>query len=81
MLSFGIGTLPIMYMGCPLGSKPRRRDFSEPVVWKLQRNMGLWSSGFLLLSDRLLLLKSIMNSVPLYYMVVLWAPIGVAKVM
>ncbi|XP_057453066.1 uncharacterized protein LOC130744922 [Lotus japonicus] len=77
--NFKIGTLPFIYLGSPLGGNPRRLSFWNPVLENMTAKLGLWSSRFLSLSGRLVLIKSVMNAIPLYYMALYKAPKGIIQ--
>lgn len=77
LLDVCVGSLPIIYMGAALGGNPRRKNFWLPVLDKMRSKLGLWSSKWLSLSGRLVMLKSVMSAVPIYHMAVFLAPVGV----
>ncbi|XP_057452728.1 uncharacterized protein LOC130744569 [Lotus japonicus] len=77
--NFKIGTLPFIYLGSPLGGNPRRLSFWNPVLENMTAKLGLWSSRFLTLSGRLVLIKSVLNAIPLYYMALYKAPKGIIQ--
>ncbi|XP_057425892.1 uncharacterized protein LOC130719280 [Lotus japonicus] len=75
--NFKVGSLPFIYLGSPLGGNPRWLSFWNPVLDTLAAKLGSWSSHFLSLSGRLVLIKSVLNVVPLYYMALYRAPKGI----
>lgn len=74
---WSVGTLPINYLGAPLGGNPRKVNFWRPIVDKLRSRSRNWNSKFISLSGRLVILKSILCSIPIFPMVVFKAPKGV----
>ncbi|XP_057419024.1 uncharacterized protein LOC130713256 [Lotus japonicus] len=68
------GVLPIQYLGVPLGGNPRRVDFWKPVIEKLRCRSRNWNSKFISLSGRLVIIKSISCSIPMFPMSVFKAP-------
>ncbi|XP_057415858.1 uncharacterized protein LOC130710563 [Lotus japonicus] len=77
--NFKICSLPFIYLGSPLGGNPRHLSLWNPVLENMTAKLGLWSSRFLSLSGRLVLIKSVMNAIPLYYMALYKAPKGVIQ--
>lgn len=61
-------TLPIPYLGMPLTLKnPSRRDFI-PLIEKVRRRVEGWQCKFLSRGGRLVLIKSVLASLPIYLM-------------
>lgn len=77
ILDVSVGTLPITYLGAALGGNPKRRSFWNPVLEQMRGKLGLWSSKWLSLSGRLVMLKSVMSAVPIYHMAIFLAPVGI----
>ncbi|MCI70767.1 cysteine-rich receptor-like protein kinase, partial [Trifolium medium] len=48
------------------GGDPRRLSFWEPVVARIRARLSGWKSRFLSFGGRLVLLKSVMTSLPVY---------------
>lgn len=69
--------LPFVYLGVPLGDNPRRKLFWTPMIYKMRRKLSKWRSKFFSISGRLVLLKSVIFAIPIYYMTVFKASIGV----
>ncbi|KAK3229133.1 hypothetical protein Dsin_001014 [Dipteronia sinensis] len=72
-------TLPLTYLGLPLGARPRLKDFWNPIVRKVEDRLALWKRRFLSKGGRLVLIKSVLGSIPTYYMSVFKMPVGVAQ--
>lgn len=51
-IDFRVGSLPIMYLGAPLGENSRRRTFWKSVIDKVKRKLNMWNSKYLSLSGR-----------------------------
>lgn len=77
ILDVSVGSLPIMYFGAALRDNPRRKIFCDPVLDNMRNKLGLWSSKWLSLSGRMVMLKSVMSAIPIYHMEIFFAPVGV----
>ncbi|KAK3175716.1 hypothetical protein Dsin_032603 [Dipteronia sinensis] len=72
-------TLPITYLGLPLGGRPYSKVFWNPVVDKIETRLRPWKRKFLSKSGRLVLIKSMLCSIPTYYLSVFKKPVAVAQ--
>jgi len=63
-----VGMLPFVYLRLPVGGDAWRLEFWEPVVSLIVNRLSNWSCKFLSLGDRLILLKSILSSLPVYFL-------------
>ncbi|CAJ2674421.1 unnamed protein product [Trifolium pratense] len=61
-----VGKIPFLYLGLPIGGDPRRLSFWEPVLDRLKNRLSGWRSRFLSIGGRLVLLKSVLTSLPEY---------------
>jgi hypothetical protein len=72
--------MPFTYLGLPMGTtKPSIRDMS-PLIDKVERRLSDVSS-FLSYGDRLVLVNSVLSSLPTYYMLTLRLPPGIIDVL
>ncbi|MCH83355.1 putative non-LTR retroelement reverse transcriptase, partial [Trifolium medium] len=71
-----VGKIPFLYLGLPIGGDPRRLGFWEPVVNRLKNRLSGWRSRFLSYGGRLVLLKSVLSSLPVYSLSFFKAPSG-----
>ncbi|CAL5369282.1 unnamed protein product [Camellia sinensis] len=71
--------LPIKYLGLPLGANPRRTKTWQNVVDKVKSRLALWKRKLLSFAGRLTLVKSVMDSLPGYYISIFKLPKGIAK--
>ena len=60
------GKVPFVYLGMPIGGDPRRLSFWEPVLDRIKKRLSGWRSKFLSFGGRLVLLKYVMSSLPVY---------------
>ncbi|KAL7195785.1 hypothetical protein ACSBR1_035923 [Camellia fascicularis] len=71
--------LPINYLGMPLGANPKRVSTWEPIIDKVKKRLASWKKRYLSLGGRITLIKSILSSLPLYYMSIFKIPSKVAN--
>ena len=60
--------LLIKYLGIPLGANLRHERPWVPLLGKVAKKLSSWKSIVLSRAGRLVLIKSVHNSLPLYYM-------------
>ncbi|XP_073263045.1 uncharacterized protein [Populus alba] len=72
-------TFPIRYLGLPLGANPNRLSTWKPVLSTIRAKLLTWKGNFLSMAGRLCLIKSVLSSLPLFYMSVFAMPKGVTK--
>ncbi|PNX64457.1 ribonuclease H, partial [Trifolium pratense] len=75
-LSCKVGNIPFLYLGLPIGGDSRRLIFWEPVLTRLKNRLSGWKSRFLSFGGRLVLLKSVLTSLPVYALSFFKAPSG-----
>ena len=71
--------LPFTYLGLEVGGNPRKKNFWEPVLSKLKSRLSVWKGRFLYMAGRICLTKSVMTTIPLYYLSLFRAPEAVCK--
>ncbi|GAU16239.1 hypothetical protein TSUD_298710 [Trifolium subterraneum] len=71
-----VGKVPFLYLGLPIGGDPRRLVFWEPVLTRIRNRLSGWKSRFLSFGGRLILLKSVLTSLPVYALSFFKAPSG-----
>ncbi|CAJ2663689.1 unnamed protein product [Trifolium pratense] len=69
-----VGKIPFLYLGLPIGGDPRRLSFWDPVLNRLKNRLSGWKSRFLSFGGRLVLLKSVLTSLPVYALSFFKAP-------
>ncbi|GFS28866.1 hypothetical protein Acr_00g0004350 [Actinidia rufa] len=72
-------TLPIRYLGMPLGVSPRLKSTWKPVIEKVSTKLATWKRRHITFGGRLVLIKSALNNLPIYYMSLFKMPAGVIK--
>ena len=68
------GTIPFIYFGLPIGGDSRKLCFWKPVVDRIGKCLASWSNKFLSLGGRLVLLKFVLSSIPVYFLSFFKAP-------
>ncbi|KAK3198576.1 hypothetical protein Dsin_021991 [Dipteronia sinensis] len=61
-------TLPIPYLGLPLGGNVSTKIFWKPLLLYIERRLSQWKRKFLSKGDRLILIKSVISSLPVFFM-------------
>ncbi|XP_015948368.1 uncharacterized protein LOC107473336 [Arachis duranensis] len=71
--------LPVRYLGIPLGANPRLVKTWKLIIDKVEDKFGLWKANVLNKAGKLVLIKSVLNSLPVYYLNLYKMPKGVAE--
>jgi hypothetical protein len=74
-----IGSLPLQYLGMPLGASYKALAIWNPIIEKNDRRLAGWKKIYLSKGGHLTLLKSTLSSLPMYYISLFPIPISVAK--
>lgn len=61
-------SLTTCYLGIPLGANPRKVETWAPVIEKIKKKLSGWKSKLLSRTRRLILIKPVINNLPLYYL-------------
>ncbi|CAN0871761.1 LINE-1 retrotransposable element ORF2 protein [Linum grandiflorum] len=72
-----VGHFPASYLGLPLGAKAKVEVLWDPVISSIQGRLQSWKARFLSFGARLVLLKSVLANLPIYFLSVLKAPASV----
>ena len=75
-----VASLPIRYLGIPLGANPRRKKTWRPIIENIEKRLSGWRANLLSKESKLVLIKSVLNNLPLYYLGLFRTPKGVAKI-
>ncbi|XP_026377684.1 uncharacterized protein LOC113271978 [Papaver somniferum] len=79
VLGCEVGSLPINYLGLPIGSSSRRISIWDPVIDRLKKRLASWKRQYLSKGGRLILLKSVLRSMPIYYLSLFAIPASIAN--
>ncbi|XP_072074455.1 uncharacterized protein [Arachis hypogaea] len=70
--------LPVRYLGISLGANPRLVKTWKPIIDKVEEKLSLWKTKVLNKAGKLVLIKSVLNSLPIYYLSLYKMPKAVA---
>eukprot|EP00253_Pinus_taeda_P017913 PITA_17913 len=79
ILGFSIATLPSKYLGAPLFASAQKHSLWTSLLEKLEAKLFLWTHRSLNMASRLVLIKAVLQSMPLYLFSILAAPKCVLK--
>jgi hypothetical protein len=71
-----VGNVPFLYLGLPVGGDPRRLSFWEPVSTRIRNILSGWKSRFMSFGGHLVLIKSVLTSLPICALSFFKAPAG-----
>jgi len=77
ILNCKVGKILFVYLGLPIGRDPQRLSFWDPVLHTIKSRLSRWQSCFLSFGDRLILLKYVLTSLPVYALSFFKAPSGI----
>jgi len=72
-----LGRVPFLYLGLSIGGDPRKLKFWQPLINRIKSRLSGWKSKNLSLGGRLVLLKSVLSSLPVYFLSFFKAPAGI----
>jgi hypothetical protein len=62
------GGIPFKYLGLPMGANPRRMASWAPMVETIRRKLNSWGNKHISFGGWLVLINSVLNSIPIFYM-------------
>ncbi|GMI69299.1 hypothetical protein HRI_000599200 [Hibiscus trionum] len=74
-----VDNFPTEYLGLPLGATRNSAHLWDPVIKNFSVKLGGWKSKFLSLGGRITLIKSILNSLPVYFISLFKMPVAIYK--
>jgi hypothetical protein len=78
-LNCRVSSLSFKYLGLPVGANPRRAVTWEPLITSLRKRLGGWSNKFVSLGGRIVLLNSVLNSIPIFFLSFMKIPVLIWK--
>ena len=79
ILGCRIGSLPMTYLGMPLGASHKSPTIWNPILEKIERKLAGWKKMYLSKSERLTLLKSTLSNLLTYFLSLFTIPTHVAN--
>lgn len=67
----------IKEMGLPLGAKSNSKEIWNPVIKRMGNKQAHWKGNYLSNGGKLVLLKSVLANVPIYFLSLYHAPISI----
>ncbi|KAJ0866424.1 putative RNA-directed DNA polymerase [Helianthus annuus] len=74
VLKCEVGKLRFSYLGIPIGVNMKRSKYWDPVINKFTAKLSKWKAKFLSLAGRVTLAKSVLGSLPSYFLSLFVAP-------
>ncbi|KAJ0923638.1 putative RNA-directed DNA polymerase [Helianthus annuus] len=71
------GSIPFMYLGLKVGGNMNKFNNWSPVIETFEARLSLWKASTLSIGGRTTLIKSVLDSLPLYYFSLYQAPMAV----
>lgn len=63
----GLRSFPFSYPGLPLGTSPKCISLSDLMIDKVRSRLASWKSNFFSKVGSLVLIKSILSGIPIYF--------------
>ena len=79
MLGSKIDSFPLNYLGLPLGAKFKETAIWDPVIRRFEKRLSGWKAAYLSEGGRLTLIKSVLSSIPTYFLSLFPLPVSVAR--
>ena len=70
--------LPITYLGVPLGANMSRASSWQPIIERIQQRLSSWKASCLSRAGKLILIRAVLSSLPVYYLSIFRMPKKVA---
>ena len=79
ILGCGVASLPLKYLGLPLGASYKAKHIWDGVLEKMEYRLASWKRMYLLKGSRITLIKSTLANLPTYYLSLFPIPVSVAN--
>jgi hypothetical protein len=79
ILGCGVSSLPLQYLGMPLGASFKAKPIWNGVVEKIERRLASWKRMYLSKGGRITLIKSTLSNLPTYLLSLFLIPASVAN--
>jgi hypothetical protein len=68
ILGCGVSSLPLKYLGLPLGASLKTKSIWDDVVGKIERRLASWKQLYLSKGGRVTLIKNTLSNLPTYFL-------------
>ena len=79
VLGYKQGSLPMKYLGLPLGANFKDKTIWNPIPEKMERKLAGWKHLYLSKGGRVTLIKSTLSNLPIYFLSLFPIPTSVAN--
>lgn len=79
VLECKLATLPFIYLGLPLSNKKLSKCAYLPLIQRMNKRLSGWEAKHLSIASRIVLINSMLSSLPTYFMSCLKLPEWVIK--
>ena len=79
VLGCKVDAFPTTYLGLPLGAKFKEKAIWDPIIEKFEKRLSGWKAMYLSKGGRLTLSKSVLSSIPTYFLSLYSLPSSVAN--
>jgi hypothetical protein len=73
------GAIPFSYLGLPVGASPRRCATWDPLIEHIRKRLRSWGNRHVSLGGRIVLINSVLNAIPIFYLSFMKIPASVVK--
>jgi hypothetical protein len=73
-LSCKVGAIPFKFLGIPVGANPRSCKTWQPILDLMEKRLAKWKGKHLSIGGRVVLINSVLSSLPLYFFSFFKAP-------
>jgi hypothetical protein len=78
-LNCRLGSIPFKYLGLPIGANPKMLATWEPLLELLRKRLFSWRNKYVSLEGRIVLINSVFNAIPIFYLSFMKMPVKVWK--
>jgi hypothetical protein len=78
-LNCKLGAIPFLYLGLPVGANPRRCATWDPLIDHIRKRLQSWGNRYVSLGGRIVLINSVLNVIPIFYLSFMKMPATVIK--
>jgi hypothetical protein len=78
-LNCRLGVVPFKYLGLPIGANPKSSVTWDPLLEHLRKRLFSWRNNHISFGGRIVLLNSVLNAIPIFYLSFLKMPVSVLK--